>query len=103
MLGGSSSVIHRGPYAGGSSSVIQRGPYMFGAAVVSFREGHMLGAAVVSFTEGHMLGAAVVSFRVCARNLWAGQIVKNRQEECKFCIAMASHSVLQILLQCKNG
>ena len=58
----------------------------------------MLGAAVVLFIEGHMLGAAVVSFRVCVRNLWARQIVKNRQEECKLCIAMALHSVLQILL-----
>ena len=87
----------------GAAVVSFREGHMLGAAVVSFTEGHMLGAAVVSFTEGHMLGAAVVSFRVCARNLWAGQIVKNRQEECKFCIAMASHSVLQILLQCKNG
>ena len=75
---------------------------MLGAAVVLFREGHMLGAAVVLFREGHMLGAAAESFRVCVRNLWARQIVKNRQEECMFCIAMASHSVLQILLQCKN-
>ena len=82
----------------GAAVVLFTEGHMLGAAVVSFREGHMLGAAVVSFTEGHMLGAAVVSFRVCARNLWAGQIVKNRQEECKFCFAMASHSVLQILL-----
>ena len=56
----------------------------------------MLGAAVVLFREGHMLGAAAESFRVCVRNLWARQIVKNRQ------IAMTSHSVLQMLLQCKN-